>query len=140
MKMHNCGDNEECVNNIGGQCFKNTDTQNLAYPIYGYGFQNIFFQKLLKLFFLHLFPEFLTFFFCFFSKFCNTVGGYDCNCKEGNFKMGGVCRERDECALGVHNCDENAACLVSILARLFLTLNFFNIDVCIFNKYFLLNF
>ena len=42
----------------------------------------------------------------------NTIGGYDCRCKEGSSKVAGVCRESDECSLNQHSCDENATCMV----------------------------
>ncbi|XP_078367586.1 uncharacterized protein LOC144651502 isoform X2 [Oculina patagonica] len=40
----------------------------------------------------------------------NTVGSYNCTCKEGYAGDGRSCSDIDECSNGSHNCDVNANC------------------------------
>ncbi len=40
----------------------------------------------------------------------NTIGGYECVCKEGFAGDGFKCHDVDECKLGTHNCHEKANC------------------------------
>lgn len=40
----------------------------------------------------------------------NTEGGFECECNEGWYGDGFFCKDIDECALGVDQCDDNAQC------------------------------
>ncbi len=40
----------------------------------------------------------------------NTEGSYECACEEGFDGDGQICEDKDECALGLHNCAEMAWC------------------------------
>jgi len=50
---------------------------------------------------------------CRTTEVCvNLRGGYRCDCAKGYIRNGGspLCEDIDECAMGVHDCDENQAC------------------------------
>ncbi|KAL9957484.1 hypothetical protein ACROYT_G039122 [Oculina patagonica] len=40
----------------------------------------------------------------------NTLGSYNCSCKDGFYGDGKNCTDIDECANGTHSCDVNAVC------------------------------
>lgn len=44
----------------------------------------------------------------------NTIGSYDCVCREGFAGDGFKCHDVDECKLGTHNCSEKANCTNTI--------------------------
>lgn len=44
----------------------------------------------------------------------NTVGSFTCRCEEGysaKLDSGPACTDEDECEMGTHRCDMNAACI-----------------------------
>lgn len=44
----------------------------------------------------------------------NTIGSFTCRCEEGystKLDAGPACTDEDECEMGTHRCDLNAACI-----------------------------
>jgi fibrillin 2/3 len=44
----------------------------------------------------------------------NTIGSFTCRCEEGysaKLDSGPACTDEDECEMGTHRCDLNAACI-----------------------------
>jgi len=44
----------------------------------------------------------------------NTIGSFTCRCEEGysaKLDSGPACTDEDECEMGTHRCDLNAACM-----------------------------
>lgn len=44
----------------------------------------------------------------------NTIGSFSCRCEEGysaKLDSGPTCTDEDECEMGTHRCDLNAACI-----------------------------
>lgn len=44
----------------------------------------------------------------------NTIGSFSCRCEEGysaKLDLGPICTDEDECEMGTHRCDLNAACI-----------------------------
>lgn len=64
----------------------------------------------------------------------NTIGSFTCRCEEGysaKLDAGPACTDEDECEMGTHRCDLNAACInnpvMKAIYRLRITIIYFDL-------------